>query len=116
MSQKTPNLSAQDLTRAVEFGLLKKVSGKSFAQTGTMSTTRPRIEQIIHALGGQVHNNVTSTTTYLIVPGESGYRQGGKYHAAARYGTLIITEAQFCEMIFPSVEELLGDNGDGRAT
>lgn len=116
MATKAPSLSPEDLRRAVEYGLLKPLDGKSFAQTGTMSTTRPRIEQIIIALRGQVHNNVTSTTTYLIVPGEDGYRKGGKYNAAVKNDTMVITEAQFCEMIFPSVEELLGDNSDGRAT
>lgn len=115
-TKKQTELSAQDLTKAVSWGLLKPLDGASFAQTGTMSTTRPRIEQIIRALGGQVHNNVTMTTMYLIVPSEDGYRKGGKYNAATRNGTMIITEAQFCEMIFPTVEELLGDNGDGRTT
>lgn len=116
MATKTPDLSPDDLFRAVRWGLLKTLEGKAFAQTGTMSTTRPRIEQIIKALGGRADSNVTVTTTYLIVPGEDGYRKGGKFNAASRHGTMIITEAQFCEMIFPSVEELLGDNGDGRTT
>lgn len=110
MATKTPNLAPEDLARAVEWGLLKTLHGMSFAQTGTMSTTRPRIEQIIVALGGQVHNNVTATTSFLIVPGETGFRKGGKYNAAVRNKTTVITEAEFCGMIFPSLEELLGGN------
>ena len=111
-------LSEVELATAVKWGLLKTLQGKSFCQTGSMSTTRARIENIINALGGEVHADIRSTTDYLIVPGTEGYRQGSKYKAAVNKGKMVITEAQFCAMILPTVEELLGDSNDsaGRAS
>jgi len=112
----TATLNTSDLQKAVEWGLLKPLPGLAFCQTGTMSTQRAKIEQIIAALGGVVHNNIASTTDYLIVP-DGAFRKGGKYTAAVSKGVMVISESQFCEMIFPSVEELLGDNSEyGRTT
>ena len=111
-------LSSAQIDCALQWGLLKSLRGKSFCQTGAMSTTRARIDAIIVGLGGEVHNDVRAATDYLIIPAEDGFRRGSKYQAAIAKGKMVITEADFCAMILPTVEELLGDSdgSTGRTT
>lgn len=102
--------------QAVSWKLLKTVSGKNFCQTGSMSISRADMDTLITAVGGNVHNAVKSNTNFLIIPNDPSFRKGSKHKEAENRGTTVITEQEFCEMIFPTVEELLGDSDAGSTT
>ena len=92
---------------AVENGMLScsAVKGRSFCITGTLSVKRSQMVDLISALGGANVVGVSHTTDYLIVPTDKG-ASSSKYEKALLYGTKIITEAEFCEMIMATEEEL----------
>lgn len=102
-------MDRQNLTQAREWGLLKDLVGKTFCFTGTMSLKRDDLTWLIVMLGGNVQSSVTVTTDYLLIP-DGTVRKGSKYQAAVRHGTKIINEEEFCDMIFPSLDELLVSN------
>lgn len=111
MATKT-KLDLTTLNRAVAFGMLHKLNGQGFCQTGSMSITRQEMDQIITALHGRVDSAVKSNTTYLIVP-NGDYRKGSKHKAAMQRGTVIITEAEFVNLILPTEDELRGGGSEG---
>lgn len=95
----------QVISKALVWGLLKPLYG-SYCFTGKHSENRVAMETMIRLLGGVAHNVVTDSTNYLVVPNESN-PQSSKAQAARRKGTMIITEAELCAMIFPTLDELL---------
>lgn len=97
------------LNKALDWGLLKSLSGKSFCFTGTMSVKRDDLTKLINILGGHVQTSVTKTTDYLIVPAEE-FRKGSKYQAALKWGTAVLNEEDFCDLILPTLDELLVSN------
>jgi NAD-dependent DNA ligase len=102
--------------KAAEWSLLRSLAGKTFCQTGSMSISRDDMQQLIAAVGGTVHTAVKSNTNYLIVPNDPSFRKGSKYNEAVKRGTTVLTEQDFCEMIFPTIDELLGDDNAGSTT
>jgi DNA ligase (NAD+) len=78
------------------------LSGKTFVVTGTLSGfSRSESESRIKDLGGKVTSSVTKNTDYVIV-GES---PGSKLGAAKRFGTDILYEEAFIELLAkPPVE------------
>lgn len=92
---------------AVAYGMLSRslVKGKSFCITGILSVKRSQMVDLIAALDGINSVGVNQTTNYLIIPTSQGVRSS-KYEKALLYGTKIITEAEFCEMIMATEEEL----------
>jgi NAD-dependent DNA ligase len=112
-SKKAVDLGNVEL--AVTWGLLKSLRGKSFCMTGTMSAKRAEMEKLITLLGGSFHDAVRQGTDYLIIPDYDTLRAGSKYDAATRLGKVILTEEEFCGMILPTLDELLGgSDGTGR--
>ena len=112
-SKKAVDLS--NVEQAVKWGLLKSLSGKSFCMTGTMSAKRQEMERLINLLGGDYHDAVRAGTDYLIIPDYDTLRAGSKYNAAQRLGKVVLTEEEFCNMILPTLDELLGgSDGTGR--
>lgn len=111
------NQAALDQTavrQAVEWNLLKSLHGQSFCMTGAMSMKRQNMELLIQMLGGSVHDAVRAGTDYLLIPNQE-VRKGSKYQAALRAGKVILSEEDFCNMIFPTLDELLGgSDGTGR--
>jgi NAD-dependent DNA ligase len=94
------------IRQARDWGLLKRLpNGSSFCLTGKASTTRNNFSSLIINLGGAVHDKVFAYTDYLICASED--TTSAKAQAAKRNGTKIITEAEFCAMIFPTLDELL---------
>lgn len=74
-----------------------KLSGKSFVVTGTMETmSRDQAADKIRALGGTFQTSVAKDTTYLVAGGKVG---ASKLKKAESYGTEIIDEAMFKEII-----------------
>ena len=74
-----------------------KLNGLSFVVTGTLdSMGRDAAAEKIRALGGEFHSSVVKTTTYLV----AGHNTGkSKLEKAAKYGTEVIDEEKFLELI-----------------
>jgi DNA ligase (NAD+) len=68
------------------------LAGLSFVVTGRLERhSRLQIEALIQELGGQVADNVSKKTSYLVV----GEEAGSKLAKAQKLGTTILTEAEF---------------------
>jgi NAD-dependent DNA ligase len=73
------------------------LSGLSFVVTGTLSRwSRNEAEGLIKSLGGAVGSSVTRKTDYLVV-GEG--RPGSKLQKAQEYGTKILGEEEFLQLV-----------------
>ena len=74
-----------------------KLNGLSFVVTGTLdSMGRDAAAEKIRALGGEFHSSVVKTTSYLV----AGHNTGkSKLEKAAKYGTEVIDEAKFLELL-----------------
>ena len=74
-----------------------KLNGLSFVVTGTLdSMGRDAAAEKIRSLGGEFHSSVVKTTTYLV----AGHNTGkSKLEKAAKYGTEVIDEAKFLELL-----------------
>ena len=74
-----------------------KLNGLSFVVTGTLdSMGRDAAAEKIRALGGEFHSSVVKTTTYLVAGHNTGQSKLAK---AAKYGTEVINEAKFLELL-----------------
>ena len=72
------------------------LAGLTFVVTGTLaSMPRSRAEELISQLGGSASDSVTKKTDYLVV-GES---PGSKLQKAQRYGTKLLSEQEFLELL-----------------
>lgn len=115
-ADKRPTWDHTALTKAQDYKLLRNISGMAFAMTGEMSVTRPVMALTIQAAGGVVHDAIRDTTKFLVVPNDPDFRKGSKYKEAQRQGKAIISEQELCDMIMPTVDDLLGAlNGGGSA-
>ena len=74
-----------------------KLNGLSFVVTGTLDAMgRDAAAERIRALGGEFHSSVVKNTTYLV----AGHNTGkSKLEKAAKYGTKVINEADFLEIL-----------------
>ncbi|MCL2444916.1 NAD-dependent DNA ligase LigA [Candidatus Saccharibacteria bacterium] len=74
-----------------------KLAGKSFVVTGTLeSMGRDEAAEKIRGLGGVFQKSVVKDTDYLVAGGGVGASKRAK---AEKYGTQVISEAEFLEMI-----------------
>ena len=74
-----------------------KLSGKHFVVTGTLeSMSRDEAADKVRALGGTFQTAVAKDTDYLVAGGKVG---ASKLKKAESYGTTIITEQEFLELI-----------------
>ncbi len=74
-----------------------KLDGVSFVVTGTLGTMgRDIAAERIRALGGTFQSSVGKDTTYLVVGGKIG---ASKLKKAEAYGTKVINEQQFLELL-----------------
>lgn len=74
-----------------------KLAGQNFVVTGTLeSMSRDEAADKIRALGGTFQTSVAKDTTYLVAGGKVG---ASKLKKAESYGTKIINEAAFKELI-----------------
>lgn len=73
------------------------LNGKSFVITGTLETmSRDEAAERIRELGGTFQSSVAKDTTYLVTGGKVG---GSKLKKAESYGTKIIDEETFKELL-----------------
>jgi DNA ligase (NAD+) len=73
----------------------KKLDGKSFCITGTLSQPRNAFQALIEENGGRFASSVSSKLDFLIC----GEDCGGKRDKAEAAGVKIISEEEFMEMI-----------------
>lgn len=74
-----------------------KLTGMSFAITGSLSMKRAEAEKMITDAGGEMKSSVGKNTTYLIVadPGSGS----SKIESAKKNGTKILSEEDFVKML-----------------
>lgn len=89
---RDPHASTVGTTHA---GEQKKLSGKTFVITGTLSIPRDDLKKMVRQHGGIVSTSISQSTHYLI----AGDDAGSKYKKAEQLGIPIITEDQFRNMI-----------------
>jgi DNA ligase (NAD+) len=70
--------------------------GKSVCVTGVLSRKREDVHAAIRAAGGEVHDSVKKTTTYLVAGDKTGK---SKLEQAKKYGTKVLTEAELYAML-----------------
>jgi DNA ligase (NAD+) len=70
--------------------------GKSVCVTGVLSRKREDVHAAIRAAGGEVHDSVKKTTTYLVAGDKTGK---SKLDQAKKYGTEVLTEAELYAVI-----------------
>ena len=73
-----------------------KLAGKSFCFTGEMSRPRTFFQELVSKNGGKNDSGVTRTTTYLVC---NEGRGSSKSRKAEQYGTRIINEQEFKELV-----------------
>lgn len=74
-----------------------KLTGKSFAITGTLSIKRAEVEKMIVDNGGELKNSVGKNLSYLIIADPQS--ASSKAQTARKMGTVLINEAQFIDLI-----------------
>jgi DNA ligase (NAD+) len=75
------------------------LKGMSVCVTGVLSRKREDVHASIRAAGGEVHDSVKKTTTYLVAGDKTGK---SKLDQARKYGTKVVTEAHLYAMLEPS--------------
>lgn len=74
----------------------KKLQGKSFVFTGTLSQfSRQEAQQLVEELGGKVTSAVSSKTSFVV----AGDAPGSKVEKAKKLNVSIISEIEFLQMI-----------------
>jgi len=92
--QKFKNVGVEPVFVKKEGG---KLTGKNFVVTGTLETmSRDEAADKIRALGGTYQTAVAKDTHYLVAGGKIG---ASKLQKAEKYGTKVIDEAAFTELI-----------------
>jgi DNA ligase (NAD+) len=92
--QKFKNVGVEPVFIKKEGG---KLTGKNFVVTGTLETmSRNEAADKIRALGGTYQTAVAKDTHYLVAGGKVG---ASKLQKAEKYGTKVIDEAAFTELI-----------------
>jgi DNA ligase (NAD+) len=72
------------------------LKGQTFCVTGVLTKKREDVHADIRAAGGEVHDSVKKTTTYLVAGDKTGK---SKLDQAKKFGTKVITEAGLYELI-----------------
>ncbi len=74
----------------------KKLNGKTFVLTGTLSSmSRDEAKQKIRSLGGNISSSVSKETNYLV----AGENPGSKYDKAKELGVKILNESEFQNLL-----------------
>ena len=77
--------------------IVGKLSGKSFAITGTLSMKRAEVEKMIVENGGEMKSSVGRGLTYLVIADPSS--TSSKAQAARKFGTSLISEDEFLDLV-----------------
>lgn len=74
-----------------------KLSGKSFAITGTLSIKRAEVEKMIQDNGGEIKSSVGKGLNYLIIDDPTS--TSSKAQAARKFGTKLISKDEFLDLV-----------------
>ena len=74
-----------------------KLTGKSFAITGTLSIKRAEVEKMIQDNGGEIKSSVGKGLTYLVIADPNS--TSSKAQAARKLGTTLISEDDFLNLV-----------------
>lgn len=94
LHQRSVSVPFQRAAIAAEGPLL----GKSFCVTGVLTRKREDVHGAIRAAGGEVHDTVKATTSYLVAGEKVGQT---KLDAAKKRGSQVISEADLYAMLSP---------------
>jgi DNA ligase (NAD+) len=83
----------QPRTEVAAEGPLK---GTSFCVTGVLSRKREEVTDDIRSAGGEVHDTVKKTTTYLVAGDKTGK---SKLDQAKKFGTRVISEGELDQLL-----------------
>ena len=72
------------------------LKGMSVCVTGVLSRKREDVHADVRAAGGEVHDSVKKTTTYLVAGDKTGK---SKLDQAKKYGTKVLTEAELYSLL-----------------
>jgi DNA ligase (NAD+) len=72
------------------------LKGSSVCVTGVLTKKREDVHADIRAAGGEVHDSVKKTTTYLVAGDKTGK---SKLDQAKKYGTKVLTERELYELL-----------------
>jgi DNA ligase (NAD+) len=78
------------------------LKGKSLCVTGVLSKKREEVCADIRAAGGEVHESVKKTTTYLVAGEKTGK---SKLDQAKKFGTKVISEDELRALLNPASRE-----------
>jgi DNA ligase (NAD+) len=81
----------------IKENIIGKLTGKSFAITGTLSIKRAEVEKIIADNGGEMKNSVGKNLSYLIIADPQSI--SSKAQAAKKLGVILINESDLLLMI-----------------
>jgi len=82
-----------------------KLTGSSFCFTGEISIKRPDAMKLVKNLGGEVKSSVSKGLTYLVQANPQSV--SSKSTKALKYGTKVIGEREFLDLVDFSFEKLL---------
>jgi DNA ligase (NAD+) len=78
------------------------LKGMSLCVTGVLSKKREEVCADIRAAGGEVHESVKKTTTYLVAGDKTGK---SKLEQAKKFGTKVISETDLQRLLSPRSRE-----------
>ena len=73
----------------------KRLAGKTFVLTGTLSKPRKEVEELIESYGGKTSSSVSKKTDFVL----AGEEAGSKLDKAKTLGVKIIKEQEFFKMV-----------------
>jgi DNA ligase (NAD+) len=81
-----------------------KLTGKSFCFTGQISIKRGDAMKLVESMGGEIKTSVSRGLTYLVQANKNSH--SGKTQKAKKYGTEILGEKEFFDLIDFSFKKL----------
>lgn len=81
-----------------------KLSGQSFCFTGQISIKRGDAQKLVEVMGGEIKTSVSKGLTYLVQANPKS--MSGKAQKAKKYGTKVIGEKEFMDLVEFSIKKL----------
>lgn len=84
--------------------IIGKLTGKSFCFTGQISIKRGDAMKLVESMGGEIKTSVSRGLTYLVQASKNSH--SGKTQKAKKYGTEILGEKEFFDLVDFSFKKL----------
>ena len=99
IAEKLPELRALDSVLKIQGPIVGALSGMSFCITGSTATPRKRLQTMGANAGGIVKESVSKGLSFLITNEDLSTFTSEKAKKAASYGTRVISEAEFLQLL-----------------